>query len=178
MPFSGTFNRWGHATPPNHPCYDDGRKSCTDSYGIADWSTDLFAGGGTAVRPRIYAPINGASYVLRVRRVSTSACAGKNVHVGIFRNGSFVGNVSYAHLANVPAFATNQAVTTGTVLGTLHWWKGCTSSYDVTNESGIHSHVEVGAVAGRACYMPWGVNRPLGDTRMIGKFRPGYTITC
>ena len=168
MPFAGVWNRYGLANPSTHKVYD--------SMGIADWSTDLFAAPGTAVRPRIYAPMNGSPYDLKV--INTwSGCAGKGVRVGIYKSGSLIGTVSYAHLDAVPSFSAGQKISTTTTLGKLKRWTNC-SGWSVSSNSGVHTHIEVGTKNGKACAMAYGAGKSLIDTRKIGRIRPDSTASC
>jgi len=159
MPFAGSFNKYNKSTPGSH--------APSDSMG--DWATDIYAAPGTAVLPRIYAPINGSTYQLKV--ISTwTGCAGRGVRVGVYQNGTLRGSVSYAHLDAVPAFSPGQVVTTGTVLGKLRLWPPC-PAWVVKDSAGVHTHIEVGTASGTACYS-YQTATTLPDTRRIGKISP------
>lgn len=168
MPFAGVWNKYSQANPGSHPVYD--------SLGYADWSTDLFAAPGTAVRPRIYPPVTSATYDTRVMNTWTG-CAGRGVRLGVYKDGSLVGTVSFAHLAEMPSFSAGQKVTNSTVLGKLKRWPKC-SAWQVTSDAGVHTHIEVGTKSGKACYMPYAAGKSLIDTRKIGKIIPGTTASC
>jgi hypothetical protein len=168
MPFKGSVNRFGYpdVAPGSHPVYNGG--------GWGDWSTDIYAPERTAVRPRIYGP--AAGYALKVSGVY-QGCAGKQVTVSSYRGSSKVGQVSFSHLAEVPAFSIGQQITTGTVVGRLKLWPRC-RTWKVDNADGVHTHIEVGTEPGKACYMPGMSKKAYADTRMIGIITPGATASC
>jgi hypothetical protein len=50
--------------------------------------------------------------------------------------------------------------------------------WEVRNGTGVHTHIEVGTVSGRACYRGIAANTPIGEKNWIGKIVPGTTATC
>jgi hypothetical protein len=167
MPFTGYFDRFGYSPPASHPI--------SDRY--ADWATDVYAAAGTAVRPRIAAPLLTTPYELKIGRL-TSGSAGKGVVVNVMRGTTLAGTVSYRHLDKVPSsFFIGQKITTGTVLGYLRKWPYVAGVWEVNTPEGVHTHIEVGTVSGRACYYPYSRTRRV-DAQAIGKMLPGGTATC
>jgi hypothetical protein len=166
-PFAGVVNREGYRDVV------PGRHGPLGPFG--DWATDFYAGAGTVVRPRIYAPAT-TGYSLKIREV-VPGCAGKTVAVGIWRGEVRVGEVSYAHLTSVPAFAPGQTITSGTALGRLKLWRRC-SAWQVNSPAGVHTHLIVGTDNGTACYRPSMSRKPFADTRLLGIITPAGTASC
>jgi hypothetical protein len=142
MPFAGTFDRFGAASPagskPHHIVYG------------ADWSSDIYAAPGTPVR--FHSNLRG-----RVRRISVTCKSGVVADGGYTAEidlldaaGKKVGAANYAHLTK-PRVDEGDGLEDGATLGDTSRWRFSTGCYEVSNDNGVHVHFEA---AGSSCWVP------------------------
>jgi len=139
MPFAGSFDRFAIAGP------DDNHHII---YG-ADWSADIYASSGTAVRFR--ANVRG-----RISRLENTCREGGLNAGGLTASvdlldaaGKKIGAAHYLHLAN-PRVKIGDSIESGTVLGETKQWASSTC-YRVSNDNGTHVHFEA---FGTSCWVP------------------------
>ncbi|HUC20754.1 MAG TPA: hypothetical protein VMR98_04650, partial [Candidatus Polarisedimenticolaceae bacterium] len=141
MPFTG---KWAYNVPVSPPYTDNNSShpSVHHSPGAGDWAIDLYAAEGTPVKLYASSSDGAVSYGWK----ASSSC-GTSSMLNVFVNGSQVGTVYYAHLANA---VKSGPITNGMTLGTVHnWGSSC--------NPGPHTHVEFKNTAGAySCYTDHG----------------------
>nr|WP_245782701.1 hypothetical protein [Actinokineospora terrae] len=164
MPFAG---QWAYNAPVAPP-YSDSNSSHPSVHhtpGAGHWGTDLYGSEGQAVKLHLSHPGGAVS----VTRDSSSTTCGQSLRVTVQVNGAAVGQLYFAHLANVPA----GAITPGMTIGTVHAW-GC--------NPGRHVHVEFRNNANHACYTDHGSpGRVVGEAvslGMLGSSNTGPRQAC
>jgi len=174
MPFSGRFanEAFKETAPGKHPHYWSGMQ----------WATDIYAVPGTPVK----ANFSGNGISLKVINVggipdcfsdsnkTVKVSAGSYVTVSVSVNGQNIGSVHYQHL-DVVDLKAGAEISNGATLGITHMWTK-SNCWQVNNDAGVHTHLEVGSKSGTACYMAHARGSKLGESDMIGGLRKeGYT---
>jgi len=137
MPFDGTFDRFGIAGPTDHHRVAGG-----------DWSADVYAGPGTAIKVRSTAASAKVTSIGATCKGGDPALGGYTINVALLRgDGSTAGTAHYLHVAD-PRVKAGQAIGDGEVLGVTRQWPRSTC-YDVTNANGVHVHFEA---KGSSCW--------------------------
>lgn len=152
MPFAGRFGNTNWDSYPGQHWAPAG----------GDFGMDLYAPAGTEVR--VIAP--GAS-VLQVDWVQ-NACQGKRVRVNVFQNGQHVGWLHYSHLVDVPAFADNQQIPSGQVIGRTSQFPFTAGCWEVRTAEGVHVHFEAYNNHNFSCWTPHASHTPLPEGNTIG----------
>lgn len=159
--FSGWWDRYGLAHPSFHhrvecepqysgfyttkqPCY----------YGPGDWSVDFYNSSGTLVRHNGLA--QGGSLTARVWAIQPTCSAGPSaggytVFIDLYVNGQWQGWASHGHLNSVQVSA-GQWISPGQALGYLNLWPYSAGCWEVTSNSGVHTHYEEYNAYRYACY--------------------------
>lgn len=167
MPFAGYWNRYGFAPPATHPVYH--------SWTGAQWSTDLYAAPGTAVKFYVSSSATVKGKVKAVTAVpnctwnGSAVDAGKYVAIDVMAGTKRLGSVVYVHLDAV-GVTVGQEITSGTSVGSLKLWSQSTC-YNVTGSSGVHTHFEAGsAITGQySCWQNYAAGTSLAAGAVIGK---------
>jgi hypothetical protein len=166
MPFTG---QWAYNVNVNPP-YTDSNSSHPSVHAnyYGDWSTDIYAAEGAAVKLHVSSPDGALSFYWISR--ADGACGHRTV-IGVRVNGVDVGSVYYEHLANA---VTSGTITNGMTVGNVHNWGRC--------NPGPHVHVELKNVSNYACWVDNGrpgvtVNEedPIG---VIGSSNTGAKQAC
>jgi hypothetical protein len=178
MPFSGN---WAYSNATSASCgpasNQTSHPSCHEIY-FGDWSTDLYAPGGTNVKLQVTG-INGSlSFAWDTN--ATGSC-GATRRVMVYAGGVYVGRIHYAHLAN--AASTASAPTQGMTIGTIY--------NDPNNNcnpggSGRHIHIEFDNQVNHSCYVNYstsshtaGVGVAAGDPiGVLGSSNTGTQQQC
>lgn len=154
MPFSGNFaNSALQATAPSsHTVYFSGD----------NWSTDLYAPEGTAVKVSAIAYTSPPTFKVEAAAL-LNPCENKSpgnyVKLGVYVGSTRIGQLIYEHLKNL-AVKKGELISSGTTLGATHQWAK-SSCYQVSSPSGIHTHFEMGSSTGTACYVGWALGSAL-----------------
>ena len=143
-----------------------------------DVAMDVGAPPGTSVHPRVG---YGGSLTMTVSDVfpacSAPADGGTAVRVDITTDGTTVGSVTYAHLANV-GVSPGQSVGTDTELGVV----AGSLPYNQACWTGPHVHVEWVNHRDWGCYVPRSVGSPVSEAEMVGRvggdFGEGPNAVC
>ncbi|MBU1228072.1 MAG: hypothetical protein KJ698_12785 [Actinobacteria bacterium] len=158
MPFTGWWDRFGLAHPRFH------------GTSTGNWATDLYERAGTKVRAHVWAP-RKADLRLEVASVTSStACpsSGRQVKIDVYLGSSKIGWVAYVHLASVRAGVVPGAtIDPGAVVGELARWP-YSSCWQVTSDTGIHTHHAEYNYHGYSCYAPRESGARIGRGRWIG----------
>ncbi len=160
MPFPG---KYGKESPSTH-------------HSSGDWSIDLYAIPGTAVRVKV---VNSASVPLKmvVNNVRTTCgTAGRSVRIDLYRNNVKLGWIDYGHLANVPTTVKAGAtVAQNQQIGVTHKWASqADNCWVVSSNSGVHTHFTAydydahANVADYACWANYTMGSSLAAGRWIG----------
>lgn len=164
MPFAGNFANgsagYADTYPDQHPIYSHG----------AQWSTDLYATGGTSVVPAAV-----VTATLKVESVRRNKC-GTQVKVSVTSGTTVVGVMSFSHLVDVPRLKKHQVLNPGTSIGHIArhgiddvGWP--TSCWQVTSPGGTHTHFEsIPARNSQSCYVAWNRGKELAPGSEIGRF--------
>src|SRR5688572_13307131 len=140
MPFDGTFDRFAIAGPPEH-----------DRVAGGDWSADVYARPGTAIRVRSTASSAKVTSIGATCKGGDPKVGGYTVNVALLReDGSTAGTAHYLHVAD-PRVRAGQAIGDGEVLGVTHQFPR-SACYDVTTSSGVHVHFEAKSAKGASCW--------------------------
>jgi hypothetical protein len=170
MPFTGYFDRFNLAPPCCH--HSDG-----------DWSTDLYWDlNSSHLKVVPHSPRILKSFeVFKVLAVGTTCgTAGKtvklnaNVHVYNTKTDSWksydLGWVSYGHLANVPSnIKVGASFVDSVYVGDLHKWSYQKDCYEVSSNSGIHTHFTAYNYHNYSCYYALSGDHLRGYNTIIGE---------
>lgn len=161
-PSAGYWDRFGRAHPSFH-----GRSQCEPassgsysyvppcSYGPGDFAFDFYSGEGVAQRFQDY-PFGSSNWTARVWSIQPTCSAGPSaggytVFVDVYVGSVWEGWVAYGHLNSV-SVSPGQTVGGGTILGYQHMWPYSGGCWEVTSQSGIHTHIEMYNAYRYACY--------------------------
>lgn len=163
MPFDGVFAKVSGAHPSVHHITHGG-----------DWSVDLYARPGTDVRLLGHSAPAAAQYTVASRGLTCPGGGGGswlrlNVTVGT----TPVGWIEYQHLDGVTA-AMGATVAPGAVLGKTRLWDFAAGCWEVSNNEGVHTHVEVSGLSGDSCYTDRAVGFQLQAGKPVGYVGGGF----
>jgi hypothetical protein len=112
------------------------------------FSTSFFGAVGGNVEARVWAiePTCGGE---TVRLPGGTPKAG---YVDLFVNGNWQGWVSFGHLDGSTSLTPGEAITDGQVLGQTKKWAFDGGCWEVTSDSGVHTHIEAYNKQYYACF--------------------------
>lgn len=135
--------------------------------GPGDWAVDYYNVPGTPVKfnATAFGVTSSAAWVWAIEPTCgpNAALGGWTVYVDLYVNGTWEGWISYGHLDNVQVSPLT-AIGNGQTLGYLKNWGFSTGCYEVSNDSGVHTHTEEWNKVGHACY----VNQASGSFLLYG----------
>lgn len=154
---------------------------CTDNPDSSrggNWSFDYYAPSNTQVKFSASGiGVAGSTVVGRVRGLAPTCDddpggleAGRTVFIDIINSltTEWYGWVSYGHLKDI-SVTHGQTIFVNQVLGKTENWGNVTGCYEVNNENGVHTHMEVWNRYRNACFMDWGsMGYPLGYGARLG----------
>lgn len=153
-PFTGRYAAYADTAAWEH---------WTPNGGDIGW--DYYGSPGTAVHAIVASPAPGTAAPRMVVKSVTYGCgAGYRVLIDIYMGTTYLGWVSYSHLSNVPVSA-GQALGFGAQIGTTNRYPYKAGCWEVSNDAGVHTHIEVRSVSKYACYVPVAK----GSTMSIGQ---------
>jgi hypothetical protein len=157
MPFPGGFDRFGLAPATSH-------------HTSGHVSTDLYATAGTAVKAYAHGH-RGVSVTLKTAGAPVSTCgsSGESVKLNVYWDGTYVGWFLFGHLTAIPSTIRKGGVTVpnGTVIGKTSTWPKRAGCWEVTTESGVHTHYTGFNSAEFACMAPY-AKVEIAEGRWIG----------
>ncbi len=182
-PNAGWWDRFYIAHPSYHPrsqCEHPSsgvftsKQSCISGthYGPGDWALDFYNGDGTPVKFKHY-PTGSFAITGKVWEVEPTCtnvdpdAGGWTVMIDIWVGSSWEGYVAYGHLNSV-IVGPGQVLAQDQQIGAMKQWPFTSGCYEVRNNDGVHTHIEMYNAVRYSCYWNYASNSYLGYRSILG----------